>query len=1229
VSSSARPFPSPSAFISWAHSDRAWNADEWRAWQDTVFRFTAALRVDGGIVADVDLLHLHDPAVDWSTFGPKAIQENAFVLIVASPAYKARWEGTEDPAVGAGAAREANVLKALFDEDRRAFGRKVKVVVTGPFSDASVPRELFSSVQRFNIQEFSLADRAFVDLVRTLTGQPRFIAPEPGTVPVLPPEFISRAVAASNVSDDLGDDDAVRISAGLRSVELELEGATGNHARQLGGHRNLLESTLRVLAESTRRPQFEEEVFTPPDVERSYGLAAFLAGTLGKLFETAAIPVRGRLDDAAEATIDAEAEPWGDDAGLTALATATDAQALARLFTDTKFHDVVCSIVSWVGAGAANSGVLAGARHEARRHIRVRLHFTEGDAKRMEEAIERSFFTHASDVLEELTEDGRDRHARPSLAELTAAASATLAPLARTRNDLEQWTTGYRLRLADRLKHLVPPNVDNRTFLVPFEQLYVNPLLTQFNTLDEMVRSTYRTVVKGRPGTGKSTLAHAVALRLASDERTTVEALGPLVPFVVVLRDYSRTRDRQTIRQFLEATVRSLTQDDRSDPAVQDLLRQGRALVIFDGLDEILASTKRRDVVGDVEAFAADHMTTPIIVTSRVVGYDQAPLGGDWQVCAIEGFDNPRTEEYVAKWLRLDPQDDDESPQRLARLLVSLEGLPDLASEPLMLALICSMSNYGRRDIPKSRPEIYEACADLLYRRWDAERDIATVLPFKRHLRRTLDHLADWIYGVPDRESGVSRSDLISEAARFLYPRRFHERDEARAAAGAFCDFCTGRAWVFVEIGLDADDQPLFRFAHRTFLEFFAGRHLARHARTPADFATQIAPRIVRGEADLVAQIAMQLIDEERDGGADEALETLLEHAKALRTDEQYRLSSFVSRCLAVVVPSQQVVEAVVDNVVSDLIRHEQDKAALAQTAANLAELTRAGSEVIPIVIDALVRLVGELGSRSGSPAQVSFAAFAILSGIDLLAEYGYRPANCPPVTRRAWRRARAAALVDHAGSLGRMARTDPRVAVTSALTGNIAAAEACSVYFTPGDYYAPVGVGGVANVILPSIAGQLLEFSADTSGLPGLDTIYEGTVRRGRNRLLDAIADAWPLAPSPWLTPAVVRQADLRIPTLSAPDQTHNEPSAVYGLILLALPYLEHAFLAGESHASRAGQIDQLLTQVFSQGEVGEDNRAGGVMTSGAWWDALTGQQRDFIDRWQHFGISVTPGIG
>lgn len=168
----------PTAFISWAHGD----AD----WQDTILAFAHRLR-ELGIDCDVDLFHLHDHDVNWATYGATAIKASDFVLIASSSTYKQRWEGTNDPTSGAGAAREANVLKTYFDRDQATFRRRVKLVILPGSNGEDVPDELYSAFARFELK--SLSDEDFEPLLRTLTQQPAFPRPPLGPIAPLPPRF--------------------------------------------------------------------------------------------------------------------------------------------------------------------------------------------------------------------------------------------------------------------------------------------------------------------------------------------------------------------------------------------------------------------------------------------------------------------------------------------------------------------------------------------------------------------------------------------------------------------------------------------------------------------------------------------------------------------------------------------------------------------------------------------------------------------------------------------------------------------------------------------------------------------------------------------------------------------------------------------------------------------------------------------------------------------------------
>jgi len=171
------------AFVSWAHTGENWNSDESRDWERRVIAFTTILR-SFGIDADVDLYHSSDPSIDWTRFGQQSVDQTDFIVVAYSEAWGQRWTGTNKPTLGAGAVVEADTIKGILQANQSEFQRRVLVArLPGP-GRAKLPNDL-NRLNRFNI-DVDEPD-SFEGLLRTLTGQPVYMVPELGELPVLPP----------------------------------------------------------------------------------------------------------------------------------------------------------------------------------------------------------------------------------------------------------------------------------------------------------------------------------------------------------------------------------------------------------------------------------------------------------------------------------------------------------------------------------------------------------------------------------------------------------------------------------------------------------------------------------------------------------------------------------------------------------------------------------------------------------------------------------------------------------------------------------------------------------------------------------------------------------------------------------------------------------------------------------------------------------------------------------
>jgi len=496
-------------------------------------------------------------------------------------------------------------------------------------------------------------------------------------------------------------------------------------------------------------------------------------------------------------------------------------------------------------------------------------------------------------------------------------------------DEIETWEELYRSQVQSRHGMIVPPSLDTAD-RVPVDDIYLAPTFRleggdsyelTLETID-LASNLNRAVVLGDPGAGKSTFAAKLTFDLAG-KRIELPGGSP-IPFLVDLKEYGaeKQRSRISILEWIESVVSSDYSSPAPAEAIGYLLSSGRAAVIFDGLDELLDTSHRKQITADIESFASRYVATPILVTSRRVGYRQAPLDQRRFVAyGLNELDKEQIQRYVSVWFGLRRELTVKVRAEMAESFLedSYQSADDLRRNMLMLGLLCNLYR-GEGYIPRHRPQVYEKCAVMLFERWDKGRRIVVELEFERHLRPAMQHLAYWIYSEPGLRSGVTEAELVKSATAFLLDRRFENDDEARAEAFRFVEFCSGRAWVFTDTGTTADGDRLYQFTHRTFLEFFAAEHLVRTESSPESLLSVLRPRIAAGEWDVVAQLAFQLQDDNIDGAADALLGSLMESRESQSVEERKLMSSFAARTLSFLVPRRDTCRTVARVVTSQTL---------------------------------------------------------------------------------------------------------------------------------------------------------------------------------------------------------------------------------------------------------------------------------------------------------------------
>jgi len=496
-----------------------------------------------------------------------------------------------------------------------------------------------------------------------------------------------------------------------------------------------------------------------------------------------------------------------------------------------------------------------------------------------------------------------------------------------TNAEIEAFEKKYRSQLQTRYRKITPPNLGTPRS-VPFSKVYVPAALASGDEdikLGDFISAIHRTIVVGDPGGGKTTLATRIILD-ATSAAGLYGRKDVLTPFVVTLREYAARRQEKpmSIVQYIEETLAAKFEiSDAPDNVVAFMFVTGRAIAIFDGLDELLDTTQRQEIVQNVELFCALYSTAPALVTSRAVGYAEAPLDQEvFDLFKLAKFNTEQVEEYVRKWFANAPDlPTDERATIPAQFLLESELAGDLTTNPLMLSLMCNLYR-GERYIPRNRPELYEKCATMLFERWDRNRRIVVSLPIESHVRPAMMAIAYKIFETPRLQEGVPRSELESMAVAYLLGAKYDSEEKARRVAVKFIDFCTGRAWVFTNTG-SSDREELYQFTHRTFLEYFAAAHLASTCHETLELLNILLPHVALAEWDVVSQLAVQILSKQVGGAADDMIDGILQFEAALPSSQKCNVLSFGVRCLGFLVPREATVRRLIGRMFEVVIDQE------------------------------------------------------------------------------------------------------------------------------------------------------------------------------------------------------------------------------------------------------------------------------------------------------------------
>jgi hypothetical protein len=340
-------------------------------------------------------------------------------------------------------------------------------------------------------------------------------------------------------------------------------------------------------------------------------------------------------------------------------------------------------------------------------------------------------------------------------------------------------------------------------------------------------------VILGDPGAGKSAVTRFLALTLADDAPgSRLAGLRGHLPVLIELRSYLAHAGDGRCDGFLDYLDHRASTDSLGLPrdGLMTYLRGGgRALFLFDGLDEILDPQRRDSAASQIAAFAALFPDARVLVTSRIIGYARRTLTeAGFEHFTLDDFDDEQIEQFLSGWHALTMSDEPaEAARQRARIHDAIAGsaaIRELASNPLLLTILAVMAR--NEELPKERWKLYDHAADVLIVHWDVNRQLhehhADSEPLDENAcKAMLQRLA---LRMQSRAGGLSgnyivKADLVRVFEDYLVERYQYGRGKASAMANTIIDQFRERNFILSRYG-----PRLYGFVHRTFLEFFCAQ---------------------------------------------------------------------------------------------------------------------------------------------------------------------------------------------------------------------------------------------------------------------------------------------------------------------------------------------------------------------------------------------------------------------
>lgn len=341
-----------------------------------------------------------------------------------------------------------------------------------------------------------------------------------------------------------------------------------------------------------------------------------------------------------------------------------------------------------------------------------------------------------------------------------------------------------------------------------------------------------RAAILAKPGGGKSTLIRRIALAYAYPQRRLRVNDGlpekDWFPIYIRCRDLENNANRSIMEIIgMIAQRAEISQYENSFKKLsENVLQDGRVLLLIDGLDEISKEKNRICFANQLRTFVATYPSIHLIITSREAGF-RSVAGTIATYCeqySISGLEEGQIRLLSRKWHQAilgDSRQVEADSDKLCDVILNDARIVALAENPLLLTTLLFVKRCVGY-LPTKRCRLYEEMIKLLLVTWNA------VAHDKLDMDETEPQLAFVAYCMMEQgQQKIVRDELENciVKARKELPEIL---DYTTVSPSKFIEQVEERSSLLIQMGYEENElgqmKATYEFSHLSFQEYLAAK---------------------------------------------------------------------------------------------------------------------------------------------------------------------------------------------------------------------------------------------------------------------------------------------------------------------------------------------------------------------------------------------------------------------